>query len=191
MKLKNTAQVFLTLMSLFLVFAPSAHAEDQVQQQTGIIDALKNNWNALWVDGKVLFSALSYQISNHDNVNAEETSVTTQDDLNFWNDLKAQYPFSEKPVFISKDSVCRPAYDFLPKGVTEVTVTDNSENALDSYTITKNETGFTILKGAANSPDKSYTITLNKIEQSYAIYSKIGLFNSYEEYVKEQIQAQA
>ena len=45
MKPKNAAKVFLTLISLFLVCISSALAIDQVQQQTGIIDELKNNCN--------------------------------------------------------------------------------------------------------------------------------------------------
>lgn len=191
MKLKKAAQAFLTLMFLFLACAPSVLAEDQVQQQTGVINALKNNWNALWFVGENLFSELSYKMNNHDNVNAEGVSITTQDDLNFWNDLKAQYPFSEKPVFISRGSVCGPVYSFLPKGITVVTVTDNSGNALDSYTTTKSETGFTILKGAANNPDNSYAITLNKLGQLNATYGKIGLVSDCETYIKKQIQAQA
>jgi hypothetical protein len=56
MKPKNTAKVFLTLIYLFLVCIPSALLEDQVQQQTGIIDTLKNDCNALWFVGKVKLS---------------------------------------------------------------------------------------------------------------------------------------
>ncbi len=115
--------------------------------------------------GEVLLSQVSYEINHHADVNSDEDNVTTQDDLNFWNNLKAQYPFSEKSVFISSDSVCGPAYEFLPEGVTEATVTDNSGNALDSYTVTKSETGFTIRKGATNKPDHSYAINLNELEE--------------------------
>lgn len=190
MKLKNTSKVFLTLLSLFLICTPSVLAEEQVHQQTGIIDGLKNSLDAIRFAGEVVLSELSYKIGDQGNVNAEDDSVTTQDDLNFWNDLKAQYPFSEKPVFISKHSVCGLAYDCLPTGVTEVTVTNNSGNPLDSYTITRSETGFTIRKGAPQNSDHSYTITLNKLEKSYAICSKIEQIQNCEAYIKEQIQAQ-
>lgn len=191
MKPKNTAEVFLTLMSLFLVCTPSALAEDQVQHQTGIIDTLKNDWNAFWSFGEVLLSHVSYKINHHADVNSEWDNVTTQDDLNFLNNLKAQYPFSEKSVHISRDGACGPAYEFLPEGVTEATVTDNSGNALDSYTVTKSGTGFTIRKGAPEKPDQRYAINLKKLEEFYAIYGKVGQVQKCEIYIKEQIQAQA
>jgi len=191
MKPINTAKVFLTFMSLFLVCTPSALAEDQVQHQTGIIDTLKNDWNALWFFGEVLLSHVSYKINHHADVNSEWDNVTTQDDLNFLNNLKAQYPFSEKSVYISSDNVCGPAYEYLLEGVTEATVTDNSGSALDSYTVTKSETGFTIRKGAPEKPDHSYAINLNELEEFYAIYGKVGQVQDCETYLKEQIQAQA
>jgi hypothetical protein len=190
MKPKNAARVFLTLVSLFLVCTSSALASDQVQHQTGIIDELKNNCNTLLLYGEVLLSEASYKISHLTNNDAEVDTVTTQADLDFWNKLKAQYPFSEKPVFISMDSVCGPAYDYVSAGVTEAIVTDNSGNALDSYTVTKKENGFTIQKGAPGNPDQSYTITLNKLEELDAIYGNIGQVKAGEMYVKEQIQAQ-
>jgi hypothetical protein len=190
MKPKNAARVFLTLVSLFLVCTSSALASDQVQHQTGIIDELKNNCNTLLLYGEVLLSEASYKISHLTNNDAEGDTVTTQADLDFWNKLKAQYPFSEKPVFISMDSVCGPAYDYVSAGVTEAIVTDNSGNALDSYTVTKKENGFTIQKGAPGNPDQSYTITLNKLEELDAIYGNIGQVKAGEMYVKEQIQAQ-
>jgi hypothetical protein len=98
------------------------------------------------------------------------------------NDLKTQFPFSEKPVYLKRDSVCGPAYDFLSKGVTEATVTDNSGKALDSYTVTKSDAGFTIRKGGTNSPDHSCMVTLNKLEQSNALYGKIGQVNDCQKY---------
>ena len=204
MKPKNAARVFLTLVSLFLVCTSSALASDQVQHQTGIIDMinhephqtdiigdLKHYCSALLLDGEVVLSEASYKISHLINNDAEVDTVTTQADLDFWNKLKAQYPFSEKPVFISRDSVCRPAYDYVPTGVSEVTIMDNSGNALDSYTVTKTETGFTIQKGATGNPDQSYTITLNKLEELDATYGNIGQIRDGEMYIKEQIQSRA
>jgi len=191
MKPKNAAKVFLTLISLFLVCTSSALASNQVQQQTGIIDELKNNCNTLLLHGEVLLSEASYKISHFTNNDAEGDTVTTQADLDFWNELKAQYPFSENPVFISMDSACGPAYDYFQAGVTEVTVMDNSGNALDSYTVTKKETGITIQKGTLSNPDNSYTITLNKLEELDAIYGNIGHVKAGEMYIKEQIQVQA
>ena len=67
MKPKNAAKVFLTLISLFLVCTSSALASDQVQQQTGIIDELKNNCNTLLFHGEVLLSEASYKISHFTN----------------------------------------------------------------------------------------------------------------------------
>jgi opacity protein-like surface antigen len=191
MNLKNTAKLFLTLLSIFLVCASYALASDQVQHQTGTIDELKNKFNTLLLYGEVLISEVSYKINHLTNTNAEGNNVTTQADLDFWNKLKAQYPFSEKPVFISRNSVCRPAYDYVPTGVSEVTIMDNSGNALDSYTVTKTETGFTIQKGATGNPDQSYTITLNKLEELDATYGNIGQIRDGEMYIKEQIQSRA
>jgi hypothetical protein len=148
------------------------------------------NFQYCQVYGEVLISEVSYKINHLTNTNAEGNNVTTQADLDFWNKLKAQYPFSEKPVFISRDSVCRPAYDYVPTGVSEVTIMDNSGNALDSYTVTKTETGFTIQKGATGNPDQSYTITLNKLEELDATYGNIGQIRDGEMYIKEQIQSQ-
>jgi len=68
---------------------------------------------------------------------------------------------------------------------------DNSGNALDSYTVTKKETGITIQKGALSNPDNSYTITLNKLEELDAIYGNIGQVKAGEMYINEQIQVQA
>jgi hypothetical protein len=190
MKLKNAAKVLLTLISLFLVCTSSALASDQVQHQTGIMDELKNSCNTLLLYGEVVLSEASYKISHFTNNDAEGDTVTTQADLDFWNKLKAQYPFSEKPIFVSMDSVCGPAYDYVLAGVTEAIVTDNSGNALDFYTVTKKENGFTIQKGAPGNPDQSYTITLNTLEELDAIYGNIGQVKAGEMYVKEQIQAQ-
>ena len=202
MKSKSTAKVFLTLMSLFLVFASSALAGDQMQNQKGIIDminhehhetdiigTLMNYWKALWFSGEVMFSEASYKINHHTSIQADG-GATTQADLDFWNDSKAQFSFSEKPVFISMNSVCGPAYNYVPEGVSEAIIMDNSGNALDSYTVTKKETGFTIQKGAPSNPDNSYTINLSKLEELDAIYGNIGQVKAGEMYIKEQIQAQ-
>jgi len=162
-----------------------------VQHQTGTIDELKNKFNTLLLYGEVLISEVSYKINRLNNTNAEGDNITTQVDMDFWNKLKSQYPFSEKPVFISRDSVCRPAYDYIPAGVSEVTIMDNSGNALDSYTVTKKETGFTIQKGTLSNPDQSYTITLNKLEELDAIYGNIGQIKDCEMYIEERIQSQA
>lgn len=205
MKPKNTVQIFLALMSLLLVCTFSALAEDQMQQhqkgiidrinheqhQTGIVDTLKYYCNTLWFYGEVLLSNVSYKINHQTDIQAEGDNVTTQANLDFWNDLKTQYPFSEKPVFISMNSECGPAYGYVPGGVSEATVTDNSGNVLDSYTVTKNETGFTIQKGAPDNPDQSYTVTLNKLEELDTIYGNIGQVQAAEMYIKDQIQIQA
>ena len=161
------------------------------QHQTGIINTLKDYWNSFRFYGEVLLSEASYKINYLTNTQAGGNNLTTQTDLDFWNNLQAQYPFSEKPVFISIDSVCRPAYDYLPEGVSEATVKDNLGSVLDSYTVNKNETGFTIQKGAPSNPDQSYTITLNKLKELDAIYGNIGQVRACEIYIKDQIQAQA
>lgn len=187
---KNTAKVFLTLISLFLVCTPSAHASDHVQYQTGIIDGLKNSWHTVQFCGEVVLSETFHIINQLTSAHADGDNVTAQADLDFWNDLKAQYPFSERPVFISMDSVCGPAYDHAPKGVSEVTVVDNSENILDSYSVTKNETGFIIQKGAPGNPDHNCTITVRKIKELDGTYGNIGQIKASKMYVKEQIQEQ-
>ncbi|RPJ77575.1 MAG: hypothetical protein EHM20_05925 [Alphaproteobacteria bacterium] len=203
MRPKNTAKVFLTLMSLFFVCTSSALAGDQVQHQTniidrinnqphqtGIIDELKDSWNTLRFCGEALLSEASYKINHLTSTDADSDNVTIQADLVFWNDLQAEYPFSEKPVFISKKSVFEPAYNYVPEGVSEATVFDNSGNALDSYTVTKNETGVIIQKGVSSNPDRNYTITIDKIKELDGIYGNIGEVQAGKMYIKEQIQAQ-
>ncbi len=204
MKPENTAQMFLTLMSLFLLCTSSALAGDkaqyqesiidrinQEQHQTGIFDTLKHDWNSLQFYGEVLLSEVSYKINHQNNTHADGDNITTQADLDFLNNLQAQYLFSEKPVFICRDSVCEPAYDYIPEGVTEVTVMDNSGNALDSYTVTKREKGFTIQKGIPSNPDYSYTITLNRLEELDARYGNVSQVQAAKTYIKDQIQIQA
>jgi hypothetical protein len=211
MKSKNTTRVFLTLMALFLVYTSLALAEDQGQHQKGIIDRInhqqhqktifdeiKNSWNTVWFYGEVLVSDASYKITHlinteeeGDNKTNEEGNQTAQTDLDYWSDLKDQFPFSEKPVFISMESIRGPAYDYVPEGVSEVSVMDNAENILDSYTVTKNETGFTIQKGAPSNPDNNYTITLDKLEELDEIYGNLGQVKAGKLYIKEQIQKQA
>jgi len=190
MKAKNITKVFLTLVSLFLVCTSSAFAEDQGQNQTGIVDTVKNDLNKVQFYGEVLLSGISYKINHLSDANADG-NVTTQDDLDFLNDSQARFPFSEKPVFISMNSACEQVYKYVPEGVTEATVTDNSGNDLDSYTITKNETGFTIQKGASSNPDNSYAITLNELEKLDEIYGDVGQVTTCEMYIKDQIQTQA
>jgi hypothetical protein len=185
------AKTFLILMSLFLLCTSSATAEDQVPHQTGIINELKNNFNTLYFYGGVLLSEASYKINNPTNINEDEDNVTTQDDLDFWISFQAQYPFSEKPVFINADNISAPVYSFLPEGISEITVMDNSGNALDSYIVTKNETGFTIQKTIFDNPDQSYTITLNKLEELEEIYGNMKQFQAFETYVVDQIHTQA
>lgn len=204
MKPKNMAQMFLILMSLLLVCTPSAFAGDQVQKQKGIIymiehephqadiiGAIKNYCSTLWFYGEVLISEASSKINHPKNIHAEGANVTTQADLDFWHNLQAQYPFSEKPVFISMNSVCGPAYNYVPEGVSEVTVMDNSGNALDSYTVTKYAKGFTIQNGVPSNPDHIYTITLNKLEELDGTYGNIGQIKMGEMHIKDQIQKQA
>ncbi len=191
MEPKNIKKVFLIFLSLFLVCTSSALAEDQVQHQTGIIDKLKQDWNTLRSCGEVLLSKASYEINHQTNGNENENNITTQEDLDFWNDSQSRYPFSEKPVLISMDSVCGPAYNYIPEGVTGAKVTDNSGNVLDSYTVTKNEKGFTIQKGAPVNPDHSYAITLNKLEELDETYGNVRQVRAGEMYIKEQIQNQA
>jgi hypothetical protein len=204
MKQKNTTRVFLTLMALFLVYTSLALAEDQGQHQKGIIDRinhqqhqktifdeLKNNWNTFWFYGEVALSEASYKITHLIDTNAEGNNTTTQAYLDYWDDLKNQFPFSEKPVFISMENVSGPAYDYVPEGVSEVSVLDNEENILDSYIVTKNETGLTIQKGAPSNPDNNYTITLKKLEELDGIYGNLGQVKAGKLIIKEQIQKQA
>jgi hypothetical protein len=203
MKPKNTLGVFLTLIFLFLVCTSSAFAGNQEhqkgiidrinhqqQQQTAIIDELQNTWNELRFYGEVLLSEVSYKINHLINTDADEDTVTPQADLDFWNNLTAQYPFSEKPVFISLDNVSGPAYDYIPEGISKVTFMDNSGNALDSYTVTKNETGFTIQKGVPGNLDQNYTITLNELKKLDGIYGNTEQVKVGEAYIKEQIRTQ-
>ena len=190
MKLKNTATVFLTLMSLFLVCTPTALAEDQMQQQTGIFDTLKNDWNTLQFCGEFLLSGISFETILHTYKGIDDDKVTTQEDLNYWNDLKAQYPFSEKPVFISLDNSFGLAYSYVPEGVSEVTILDNSRNTLDFYTVTKIEKGFTVQKGAPSNPDHRFRTTLHKLEKLDEACSDIEPVQAFKTYLKDQIQTQ-
>jgi hypothetical protein len=203
-KPKNTAQMFLILMALFLVCSSPVFAENQIQKQKGIISMIENEphgedifgsarnyFNTLWFYGEVLISRASSLINPYNSTHAEEENSTTQADLDFWYNLQAQYPFSEKPVFISINSICGLACDYVPEGVSEVTITDNSGNALDFYTVTKKENGFTIQKGIPDVPDHIYTITLNELEELDETYGDIGLVKTCERYLKDQIQKQA
>jgi hypothetical protein len=203
MKIKNTTRVFLTLMALFLVYTSLALAGDQGQHQKGIIDRinhqqqqkpifdeLKNDLNTLWFSGEVLLSETSYKITHLININVEGDNATAQSGLDYWNDLKDQFPLSEKPVFINMENVPAPAYDYVPEGVSEVSVLDNTEKILDSYTVTKNETGFIIQKGAPINPDNNYTITLSKLQELDGIYGNLGQVKAGKMYIKEQIQNQ-
>ena len=190
MKFKNIEITFLSLASLFLVCTSSAFAEEQVQHQTGVIDTIKNSWDKLRFYEDILLSKVSYEI-NKPNVSSDGSNVTTQEDLNFWNDSQARYPLSENPVFINMYSVCRPAYDHIPEGTTRVTVTDNSGNSLNSYSVTKNKTGFTIQRGSLSNPDHSYKITLNKLEELNEIYGNVRQVKACEMYIKEQINEQS
>jgi hypothetical protein len=129
-------------------------------------------------------------MSNHTSINKSEDNVTTQEDLDFWKNVQTQYPFSEKPVFINADNISVPVYGYLPEGISEITVMDNSRNALDSYIVTKNETGFAIQKTVIDNPDQSYTITLNKLEELDKIYGNMKQFQAFETYVVGQIHTQ-
>lgn len=190
MQLKKPVKMFFTLFSLSLVCSFSAFASDQEPNQTGVIDELKNDFNSLLLYGEILISQFSYKIT-HLTANTEEDNVTTKDDLDFWNNFKTEYPFSEKPVFISRYSVCRPIYDHVPAGISTVIITDNSGNPLDSYTVIKTETGFTIQKGTPTNMDHNYALSLNNLEELDEIYGNIGQIQDCEKYIKEQIKIQA
>jgi hypothetical protein len=190
MKFYKIAKSLLTLVSLFLVFTSSAIAEDQVLHQKGIISELKNNCNALCFYGGVLLSEASYKMNNYANISSEN-NVTTQEDLDFWKNFQVKYPFSEKPVFINADNISELVYSYVPGGLSEITFMDNAGNALDSYVVTKNETGFTIQKRIFDNPDQSYTITLNKLKKLDKIYSNMEQFQKLEKYIQDQIQMQS
>lgn len=191
-------------MALLLVCSSSAFAGNQTQKQKGIIYMIENEphgedtfatmrtyCHTLWFYGEVLISRASSVISPNNSIHAEGDNSTTQADLDFLHNLQAQYPFSEKPVFIGKKSVCGLACDYVPEGVSEVTIIDNSGNALDFYTVIKKENGFTIQKGIPDFPDNSYTITLNELKELNETYGDTGLVKTCEKYIKEQIQKQA
>jgi hypothetical protein len=190
MKLGNTEKIFLTLISILLVCTPTALAEDQVEQQTGIFNMLVNGWNTLQFGGEVLLSGISYEIIHHTDADIDDDNITTQADLNYWNNLKAQYPFSEKPVFISLDNVFGLAYSYVPEGVSGVIIMDNSRNALDFYTVTKNETGLTVQKGAPSNPDHTFGITLHKLEKLDEASGNIEEVQAFKTYLGDQIQTQ-
>ena len=204
MKPGNTGLMFLILISLLLLCSSSAFAGDQGQTQKGIISmiehephqadiivGIKNYCKSLWFYGEVFVSEVSYKINHLNSIPAEDNNSTTQADLDFWNNMQAQYPFSEKPVFISMNSVCGPAYDYMPEGTSEVTVIDNSGNTLASYTIIKYNKGFTIQKGVTSNPDQNYSITLNKLQELDETYGNIGQVQAGEKYIKDQIEKQA
>jgi hypothetical protein len=202
-KPKNKVQIFLILMALLVVCSSSAFAGNQTQKK-GIIYMIENEphgedtfatmrtyCHTLWFYGEVLISRASSVINPNNSIHAEGDNSTTQADLDFLHNLQAQYPFSEKPVFISIRSVCGLAYGHIPEGVSEVIIFDNSGNTLDFYTVTKKVNGFTIQKGIPDFPDQSYTITLNELEELNETYGDLGQVKACENYIKDQILKQA
>lgn len=190
MNLGKNVKIFITFVSLLLICTPITLAEDQVQQHTGIFERLINDWNTLQFCGDLLLSGVSYKTTFNTIKNSNDDNVTTQADLNYWNNLKAQYPFSEKPVFISLDNEFGLAYGYVPEGISEVTVMDNSRNALDFYTVTKKEKGFTVQKGAHSIPDHRFRITLHKLEKLDEAFGNISLVQAFKAYLSDQIQTQ-
>lgn len=203
-KPKYTARMFLILLALFFVCSSSAFAGNQMQNKKGIISMIENEphgedtfaavrtyCQTLWFYGEVLVSKASSVVNPNDSIHAEDDNSTTQADLDFLHNSQAQYPFTEKPVFINIKSVCGVAYGHIPEGVSEITIVDNSGNALDFYTVTKIVNGFTIQKGTPDFPDQSYTITINELEELNETYGDIGQVKACENYIKDQILKQA
>lgn len=200
----KTVLTYLTLVSLLLSNSSIVFAESSVQNRKDIISiignqkhqsdtfgAIKTYVNKILFSGAVIISEVSYKIDHRNNVNTEETDDTTQANLEFWDKLQSEYPITEKPVFLSVSSICRPLFDYVPEGESEVIVTDNSGNPLDSYTIVKKERGLTLQKGHSSDSAKIYTITLNKLEELDKIYGKIGQFQACKKNLQNQIQNQA
>jgi hypothetical protein len=190
MKLGNTEKIFICLLFLTLICTPVAVGEDELDKHTGTFDKLINELNSLQFYGEFLLSKASYEVILFTIKNMDDTRVTTQADLDYWNNLKAQYPFSEEPVYISLDNEFRLAYNYVPEGVSAVTIMDNSRNALDYYTVTKKEKGFTVLKVAPSNPNHRFRITLHKLEKMDEVFGNIKLAQAFKKYIKDQIQNQ-
>lgn len=182
-----TEKIVISLISLILICTPIAFAENKVQKSEEIFDKLINYFDTLQFSGELLLSGVSYETIFHTIENIDDDNVTTQADLNYWNNLKAQYPFSEKPVFISLDNGFGLVYSCVPEGVSGVTVMDNSRNALDFYIVTKKEKGFTVQKGAPSNPDHKFRITLHKLEKLDETFGNIGLVQAFKTYLGDQI----
>lgn len=200
----KTVLTYLTLVSLLLLSSSIVFAESPAQNRKDIISiignqkhqsdtfgAIRTYVNKILFSGEVLISEVSYKIDNRNNVHTEETDGTTQANLDFWDNLQSEYPITEKPVSLSASRICRPIFDYVPEGESEVFVTDNSGNPLASYTIIKKERGLTLQKGHSSNSAKIYTITLNKLEELDRIYGKIGQVQACKKYLKNQIQNQA
>jgi hypothetical protein len=190
MKLENAGKIFAILLSLTLICTPIAVGEDELDKQTWTFDKLVNDLNSIQVYGGFLLSNISHEVIRDYIKNIDDTRVTTQADQDYWNNLKDQYPFSEKPVYISLDNEFSLAYNYVPEGVSEVTIMDNSRNPLDFYTVTKKENGFTVQKGATSNPNHRFSITLCRLEK---LDDSIGNFypvQAFKTYLRDQIKAQ-
>lgn len=190
MKLENAGKIFAILLSLTLICTPIAVGEDELDKQTWTFDKLVNDLNSIQLYGGFLLSNISHEVIRDYIKNIDDTRVTTQADLDYWNNLKDQYPFSEKPVYISLDNEFSLAYNYVPEGVSEVTIMDNSRNPLDFYTVTKKEKGFTVLKNAPSNPNHRFRITLHKLERIDETFGNIKLIQAFKTYIRNQIQTQ-
>jgi len=190
MKIGNTGKIFIILLSISLICTPIAFGEDELDEHAGTLDKLINEFNSIQFYGEFVLSKFSCEAIIYSIKNIDDTRVTTQADLDYWKNLKDQYPFSEKPVYISLDNEFRLAYYYVPEGVSAVTIMDNSRNAMDYYTVTKKEKGFTVLKGAPSNPNHRFRITLHKLEKIDEASGNIKLIQSFKKYLRNQIQTQ-
>jgi hypothetical protein len=190
MKVGNAGKIFVIFLSLTLICTPIAVGEDELTEHTETVDQLINELNSIQFYGEYLLSRISNEVIINYVKSIDDTRVTTQADLDYWNNLKDQYPFSEKPVYISLDNEFSLAYNYVPEGVSAVTILDNSRNAMDYYTVTKKEKGFTVLKSAPSNPNHRFRITLHRLKKIDETFGNIKLVQAFKTCLRNQIQTQ-
>jgi len=115
-------------------------------------------------------------------------SEGSETNAEYMNNLKAQYQFSSTPELISRYGSCQDVYSMAPRGITQVSITDNSGNVVESYIVEKKELGLEAREGVHSSPTQELTFSIGEVRAYDGSLGQIGSMAACKLEIQNQFQ---
>lgn len=124
----------------------------------------------------------NYQLQTSSQLNSElrlqaktNQQTISSDDLTWWQDLIKDYPIVDAPTSLLTmlDTDMSTIHSYIPTGITQITITQENGNTVQSYIVTHSNTDILISKGVTTNPAQLYTFTIQDVQEYKNTYGGI------------------